>query len=97
MPELYVTRRVHYQEQLDRLCREAAEVEDALHGVKEANDLPAARRSELLARVGRLHDAFLQLTTDNRELISQQEYKLLEDHQETMARWLAVLEGRSRL
>lgn len=97
MPELYVTRRVHYQEQLDRLCREANEVEEDLHGVKEANDLPAARRDELLARIARLHDAFLQLETDNRELISQQEYKLLEDQQETMARWLAVLEGRSRL
>lgn len=97
MPELYVTRRVHYQEQLDRLCREAAQVEDALHGIKEANDLPAASRNELLARVARLHDAFLQLETDNRELISQQEYKLLEDQQETLARWLAVLEGRSRL
>jgi hypothetical protein len=97
MPELYVTRRVHYQEQLDRLCREAAEVEESLHGVKSANDVPAARREELLARIAHLHDAFLQLSTDNRELISQQEYKLLEDRQETMAHWLAVLEGRSRL
>lgn len=97
MPELYVTRRVHFQEQLDRLCREAAEVENATRGVKTADDVPAAKRSELLARVSRLHDAFLQLSTDYRELISQEEYKLLEDRQETLARLLAVLEGRARM
>lgn len=94
MPETIIERYAEYICLLDRLRRKSSEMEEKMRGVHKAEDLPAEQRVEIRLRLVALHDDVLRTMTDYSEVISQEEYKWLEDRLETTARMIAVIDGR---
>lgn len=97
MPETIIERYAEYLCLLDRLRRESSEMEEKMRGVHKAEDLPSDQRAEIRLRLVALHDDVLRTMTDYSEVISQQEYKWLEDRLETTARMMAVINGRDTI
>lgn len=97
MPETIIERYAEYLCLLDRLRRESSEMEEKMRGVHKAEDLPSDQRAEIRLRLVALHDDVLRTMTGYSEVISQQEYKWLEDRLETTARMMAVINGRDTI
>jgi hypothetical protein len=94
MPETIIERYAEYICLLDMLRRESSEMEEKMRGVHKAEDLPSDQRAGIRLRLVALHDGVLRPMTDYSEVISQEEYKWLEDRLETTARMIAVIDGQ---